>query len=82
MQLQTARGRGSVAEIMVRAARESLELVSARYALGLATSVELTDAEVAVAQARTQQVEARRSALAAYARLRRYTGEQAWMENP
>jgi outer membrane protein TolC len=82
MQLQTARAQGAVAEMMVRSARESLELVSARYALGLATAVELTDAEVAVAQARKQQVEARRSGLAAYARLRQHTGEHAWMETP
>ncbi len=79
IQLQTAQAQASVAEIVVQAARESLELVTARYALGGATAVELTDAEVAVAQARTQQVQARRSGLAAYALLRLHTGDQAWI---
>ena len=67
IQLQTARAQKIVAEVVVRAARESLDLVSARYKLGLATAVELTDAEVAVAQARAQQVQAHRDELAAQA---------------
>lgn len=75
IQLQTARAQTDVSEVVVRAARESLDLVSARYRLGLATAVELTDAEVAVAQARTQQVQARRDELAAQALILLITGE-------
>ena len=62
----------------MRSARESLDLVSARYRLGLATAVELTDAEVAVAQARTQQVQARRDDLAAQALILLNTGGSNW----
>ena len=66
-QIHTARTQAEVAELVVCSARESLDLVQARYRVGLATAVELTDAEVAVAQARTQQVQAHRDALAAHA---------------
>lgn len=78
IQLQTARAQADVSEVVVRSARESLDLVSARYRLGLATAVELTDAEVAVAQARTQQVQARRDDLAAQALILLNTGESNW----
>jgi outer membrane protein TolC len=80
IQWQTALAQTMVAESVVQAARESLELVNARYALGLATAVELTDAEVAVAQARTQQVLARRNGLTAWALLCLHTGGSAQRE--
>ena len=75
IQLHTARAQAGVAEVVVRSARESLDLVNARYRVGLATAVELTDAEVAVAQARTQQVQARHDELAAQAFILLNTGE-------
>ena len=75
IQLHTARAQAVVAEVIVRAARESLDLVNARYRVGLATAVELTDAEVAVAQARTQQVQARHDEWAAHAFILLNTGE-------
>lgn len=75
IQLRTARAQAQVAEVIVRSARESLDLVSARYKLGLATAVELTDAEVAVAAARTQQVLSRRNELAAQALILYNTGD-------
>ena len=75
IQLQTARAQAGVAEVVVRAARESLDLVNQRYRVGLATAVELTDAEVDVAQARTQQVQARHDELAAHASLLLNVGE-------
>ncbi len=75
IQFQTARAQTELAEVIVRSARESLDLVSERYRLGLSTAVELTDAEVALAQTRTQQVQARRDELAAVALIRFNVGE-------
>lgn len=74
IQLQTAHAQTELAEVVVRSARESFDLVSARYRLGLATAVELTDAEVALAQTRTQQVRAQRDGLAAHALILLNTG--------
>jgi len=74
-QVQTARTQSEVAEIVVCSARESLDLVNARYRVGLATSVERTDAEVAVAQARAQQVQAQHDELAAKALILLNIGE-------
>jgi len=75
IQLQTARAQSAVAEVVVRAARETLDLVTSRYRLGLATSLELTDAELAVAQARSQQAQARHDELAAQALILLNTGD-------
>ena len=75
IQLQTARAQAVVAEVVVRSARETLDLVTSRYRLGLATAVELTDAQTAVAQARTQQVQARHDELAAQALILLNTSE-------
>lgn len=74
-QFRTACAQSGVAEVVVRSARESLTLATARYRLGLATAVELTDAEVAVAQARTQQVQARRDEAAAQALILLHAGD-------
>lgn len=74
-QLDTARQRLELARLLVQQARENLNLVSERYKLGLATSVELTDAEVAVVQTRSQQVQAQYDAWVAIATVRRNTGD-------
>ena len=74
IQLHTAREQALVAEVVVQSARESLNLTDARYRVGLATAVERTDAESAVAQARTQQVQARHDELAAQALILLNTG--------
>jgi outer membrane protein TolC/DNA-binding MarR family transcriptional regulator len=73
--LATARERMELAELIVRHARENLELANERYRVGMATSVELADAEAALAQARAQQVQALYDALAADAAIRRNLGE-------
>ena len=75
-QSQTARAQAGVAEIVVRSARESLDLATARYRLGLATAVELTDAEVALAQTRSQQVQARHDEWAAQALILLHLGDR------
>ena len=74
-QLDTAREKASLAELLVKQARENLDLTIERYGLGLATSVELTDAEVAVAQTRSQQVQAQYDELVAIALIRLNTGD-------
>ena len=73
--LATARERMELADLIVRQARENLDLSNERYHVGLATSIELADAEAAVVQARAQQVQALYDALAAIATLRRSIGE-------
>ena len=75
VQIQTARAESEVAEVVVRSARETLDLVMSRYRLGLATAVEVTDAETAVAQARAQQVQARHDELTAQASILLNTGD-------
>ena len=55
----TARERLGLADLNVRVARETLELVVERDRLGKATAVELTDAQVALIQAQGDQVKAR-----------------------
>lgn len=57
--LDGARERLKLTELIVQQAQESVDLVGERYRLGLATSVELTDAQVALASARAGQVKAR-----------------------
>jgi len=73
--LDTARDKAALAELLVRQSRENLDLTAERYRLGLATSVELTDAEVAVTQTRSQQVEAQYAEWVARAQIRLNTGE-------
>jgi outer membrane protein TolC len=66
-QLESARQRVALSELLVRQARENLELIGARYRLGQASAVEQTDAQTALTQAQAEQVRARfdyRSALA------------------
>ena len=74
-QLDTARDQGSLTKLLVQQARENLDLVTERYRLGLATSVELTDAEVALSQTRSQQVQSQYDALIAIALIRLNTGD-------
>ncbi|NIM05813.1 MAG: TolC family protein [Armatimonadetes bacterium] len=63
-----------VAEKDVEQAREALRLAQLRYQSGLSTSVEVTDAEVALAQSMTNQVNAYYDYLLAQARLQKAVG--------
>lgn len=58
-------------------ARENLELVQLRYEAGLATPVDVTDAQVALAQAEAGYVQAVNDHLLALARLAKATGAPA-----
>jgi len=75
VQLDTARDQQALTRLLVDQARENLDLTRERYRLGLATSVELVDAEVSLAQTRSQQVDAQRDALTAIALIRKNTGD-------
>jgi outer membrane protein len=69
-----ARQRLEILDLTVRQATENLDLVQARYAIGKASSVELTDAQVALARAQGDQVQAKYESRTAAAQLRRAVG--------
>ena len=73
-QLDDARERLAILDLTVQQATENLDLVQGRYAIGRASSVELTDAQVALASARGSQIEARFDVDIAIAALRRAVG--------
>jgi outer membrane protein len=71
---EDARQRLSILELTVRQAEENLDLIAARYRIGKASSVELTDAQVALATSRGQQVQADYNLRIAAAQIRRAAG--------
>lgn len=75
-QLEYARQRQSLTDLIVRQAREGLELVNERYRVGGASSLELTDAQVALTRAQADQVNARFDYEAALAEIRLAMGEE------
>jgi outer membrane protein TolC len=75
-QLEGARERQGLAALIVRHARENLEVVSERYRLGQASSVELTDAQAALSQARGDEVKARFDCHGAVAAILHASGEE------
>lgn len=75
-QLEGAREREALTQLIVKQADENLNLVSARYRIGQASSVELTDAQAALSQARGNQVKARFDYQSAVAAIVRTTGEE------
>jgi TolC family type I secretion outer membrane protein len=70
-----AREQLAVTDLLVRQARESLDLIDERYRLGAASAVEVTDAQVALTGARASQVKARFEGEIATARVRHAMGE-------
>src|SRR5262249_33715564 len=56
--LEDARERGSITRLTVQQAEENLDLVQGRYRIGRASSVELTDAQVSLADARADRIDA------------------------
>jgi outer membrane protein TolC len=74
--LDSARQRLELEELITRQARESLTLAGERFRLGLASSVELTDAQVALAVARAGQVRARFDILSQIATIQNTVGER------
>jgi outer membrane protein TolC len=74
LDLQEARARIHVARKEQDAAREALRVAQVRYSAGLGTSVEVTDAQVALARAGQNLADARYDELASAARLEAATG--------
>ena len=75
-QLASSEQRLSLTELLVRQAQESLDLVNERYRVGAATSVEVTDAQVALTGARAERVKAKFDHEAAVAQLKHAIGEE------
>lgn len=73
--LDGARQRHKLTDLIVQQARESRDLVNERYRIGLATAVELTDAQAALASALAQQVAARYDVLTEVATIKHTIGE-------
>jgi outer membrane protein TolC len=63
-----------IASLTVKQAEENLDLASGRYQAGKASSVELTDAQVALANARAQEIQARYDFEIAVATIERSVG--------
>jgi outer membrane protein len=68
--------RRELTALIVKQARESLNLIQERYRVGKATSVEVTDAQVALSQALGDEVKARFDYLAAIAAIKHTIGER------
>jgi outer membrane protein TolC len=73
--VRDANERATVAASSVREARESLRLANVRYRAGVGTLLEVNDAQTALTQAETNQVNAQYDYLAALARLQRAVGQ-------
>ena len=75
-QMDSAARRMALTDLIVRQAQESLNLVNERYAQGQASSVEVTDGQVALTRARADQVNARFDYQTAAALIRHTIGEE------
>lgn len=75
-QLDSAHERQGLTELIAKQSAENLELVSERYRLGQASSVEVTDAQAALSQARAGQVKAQFDYQSAVAAILHATGEE------
>ena len=74
-QRESAKKRLEVSELIQRSAIENLEIVNEQYRLGVSSSIERTDAQVTVTQAKADVVRARFDDQAALARIARLIGE-------
>lgn len=77
-QLESATERRSLTDLLMRQAGDNLALVQERYRVGRASSLELTDAQVALTQARARAVQALADYQTAQAQIRHATGEESW----
>lgn len=74
-QRESARKRLEISELVQRQTEENLAIVNEQYRVGISSSIERTDAQVAVTQARADVVRARYDTQAALARIARLIGE-------
>ena len=75
LNLREAADRGVAAELIVRQAAENLELANGRYASGVGSPIEVTDALVAASNAKTSQISALYDYKLAQASLEKAAGE-------
>jgi len=75
-QFDSSQQRLTLTDLIVKQAAESLELIAERFRLGAASSVEVTDAQVALTTARGEQVKAKFDYQAAIAQLKHACGEE------
>jgi outer membrane protein len=73
--LDGARQRMELTDLILRQAKESMDLVNERYKVGQASAVEVTDAEVTVTSARANQVTARFDYQTAVAQIKHAIGD-------
>ncbi|MFA5794620.1 MAG: TolC family protein [Candidatus Brocadiia bacterium] len=73
-QLEDSRQRLAITELSVKIAEENLMIVEGRYQVGKASSVELTDAQVSLASARSNRVQADFDYQLAIAQIKKNTG--------
>jgi TolC family type I secretion outer membrane protein len=76
--LNTAQQRLTLTGLVLRQARENVELAAEQYRLGKASAVEVTDAQVTFFSARADDVKARFDCQTAIAQIRHATGEDAF----
>jgi len=74
--LENARNRMELADLIVLNAQDNLNLVQEQFKVGKATSVEVTDAEVSLTTARSQQVQARFDYQTSIAQIKHTVGGQ------
>lgn len=75
-QLDSSKQLLALTDLITKQAAESLDLVTERFKLGAASSVEVTDAQVALTSARAEQVKAKFDYQAAMAQLKHACGEE------
>jgi outer membrane protein TolC len=75
-ELDSARQRLELTALIAKQAHESLDLITERFRLGAASSVEVTDAQVALTSARAENVKAKYDCQAAVAQLKHACGEE------
>ena len=74
-QLEATRASWILTRLIIQQAQENLQLIKTRYLAGKASSVEVTDAEVSLAQARADAVKSRFDYEIAIAQIQHATGE-------
>ena len=74
LNLQEARSRAQAAQVALRSNEENYRLASERYNVGVGTSLEVSDAQRLLIQARSQEVQARFDVQLSIARLYRQAG--------
>jgi outer membrane protein len=79
-QYKSARKRLEISDLVARQATENRDIVNEQYRVGVSSSIERTDAQVAVTQAQADVVRARYDQQTAQARIARLTGEPIAIE--